>query len=41
VPTLRGKVSMKIPARHVERRTFRLPGYGMPRLKAAAPVTSW
>jgi DnaJ-class molecular chaperone len=33
VPTLRGKVSMKIPAGTSSGRTFRLPGYGMPRLK--------
>jgi DnaJ-class molecular chaperone len=34
VPTLRGKVSMKIPPRASSGRTFRLPGYGMPRGKA-------
>ena len=34
VPTLRGKVSMKIPPATSSNRTFRLPGYGMPRLKA-------
>ncbi len=33
VPTLRGRVSMKIPAATSSGRTFRLPGYGMPRLK--------
>jgi DnaJ-class molecular chaperone len=33
VPTLRGKVSMKIPPATSSNRTFRLPGYGMPRLK--------
>src|SRR5438874_2455255 len=33
VPTLRGKVSMKIPPATSSGRTFRLPGYGMPRLK--------
>jgi len=33
VPTLRGRVSMKIPAGTGSGRTFRLPGYGMPRLK--------
>jgi DnaJ-class molecular chaperone len=33
VPTLRGKVSMKIPPGMPSGRTFRLPGYGMPRLK--------
>ncbi len=34
VPTLRGKVSMKIPPGTSSGRTFRLPGYGMPRVKA-------
>jgi DnaJ-class molecular chaperone len=34
VPTLRGKVSMKIPPATSSGRTFRLPGYGMPRVKA-------
>lgn len=34
VPTLRGKVSMKIPAGTSSGRTFRLRGYGMPRPKA-------
>ena len=33
VPTLRGKVSMKIPATTSSGRTFRLPGYGMPSVK--------
>ena len=33
VPTLRGKVSMKIPPGTSSGRTFRLPGYGMPHLK--------
>lgn len=33
VPTLRGKVSMKVPTTTSSGRTFRLPGYGMPRLK--------
>ena len=33
VPTLKGKVSMKIPPGTGSGRTFRLPGYGMPRLK--------
>ena len=35
VPTLRGKVSMKVPPATSSGRTFRLPGYGMPRLKGA------
>jgi DnaJ-class molecular chaperone len=35
VPTLKGKVSMKIPPGTSGGRTFRLPGYGMPRLKGA------
>jgi DnaJ-class molecular chaperone len=34
VPTLRGRVSMKIPPGTGSGRTFRLPGYGMPRIKA-------
>jgi curved DNA-binding protein len=34
VPTLRGKVSMKVPAGTSSGRTFRLPGYGMPSPKA-------
>jgi len=34
VPTLRGKVAMKIPPATSSVRTFRLPGYGMPRVKA-------
>ena len=33
VPTLRGKVSMKVPPSTSSGRTFRLPGYGMPRVK--------
>ena len=33
VPTLRGRVSMKIPAGTSSGQTFRLPGYGMPRVK--------
>jgi DnaJ-class molecular chaperone len=33
VPTLRGKVSMKVPPGTSSGRIFRLPGYGMPRLK--------
>jgi DnaJ-class molecular chaperone len=33
VPTLRGRVAMKIPPGTSSGRTFRLPGYGMPRLK--------
>jgi DnaJ-class molecular chaperone len=33
IPTLRGKVSMKIPPATSSGRTFRLPGYGMPRLR--------
>lgn len=36
VPTLRGKVSMKIPPSTSSGRTFRLPGYGMPRLKGGS-----
>jgi DnaJ-class molecular chaperone len=34
VPTLRGKVSMKIPSETSSGRTFRLPGYGLPHVKA-------
>src|SRR5262249_35597286 len=34
VPSLRGKVSMKVPPATSSGRTFRLPGYGMPRPKA-------
>ena len=34
VPTLKGQVSMKIPSETSSGRTFRLPGYGMPHLKA-------
>src|SRR5206468_3275271 len=33
VPTLKGRVSMKIPPATSSGRVFRLPGYGMPRLK--------
>jgi len=33
VPTLKGKVSMKIPPGTGSGRTFRLPGYGIPRLR--------
>ncbi len=33
VPTLKGKVTMKIPAGTSSGRTFRLPGYGMPKVK--------
>jgi DnaJ-class molecular chaperone len=33
VPTLRGKVTMKIPPETSSGRTFRLPGYGVPRPK--------
>jgi molecular chaperone DnaJ len=33
VPTLKGQVSMKIPAETPSGKTFRLRGYGMPRLK--------
>ena len=33
VPTLKGQVSMKIPPETSSGRTFRLPGYGMPRLR--------
>jgi DnaJ-class molecular chaperone len=35
VPTLRGRVSMKIPPGTSSGRTFRLPGYGMPRAKGS------
>jgi DnaJ-class molecular chaperone len=31
IPTLRGKVSMKVPPATSSARTFRLPGYGMPK----------
>lgn len=34
VPTLRGKISMKIPPGTPSGRSFRLPGYGMPQLKS-------
>ena len=33
VPTLRGRVTMKIPPATSSGRTFRLPGYGMPRVR--------
>ncbi len=33
VPTLRGKVTMKIPPETTSGKTFRLPGYGIPHLK--------
>ncbi len=33
VPTLKGKVSMKVPPGTSSGRTFRLPGYGIPHLK--------
>ena len=33
VPTLKGQVSMKIPAETSSGKTFRLRGYGMPHLK--------
>jgi DnaJ-class molecular chaperone len=33
VPTLRGKVSMKIPPETSSGRAFRLPGYGLPHVK--------
>jgi DnaJ-class molecular chaperone len=33
VPTLKGKVSMKVPPATSSGRTFRLPGYGIPHLK--------
>ena len=33
IPTLRGKVSMKVPPATSSGRTFRLPGYGMPKPK--------
>jgi DnaJ-class molecular chaperone len=35
VPTLKGQVSMKIPAETSSGKTFRLPGYGMPQLKGS------
>jgi DnaJ-class molecular chaperone len=37
VPTFKGKVSMKIPPETSTGKTFRLPGYGMPRLKGGGP----
>ncbi len=33
VPTLRGRVTMKIPPETTSGKTFRLPGYGLPRLR--------
>jgi DnaJ-class molecular chaperone len=33
VPTLRGKVAMKVPPETSSGKSFRLPGYGMPRLR--------
>ena len=33
VPTLRGKVSMKVPPETASGRTFRLPGYGVPHVR--------
>ncbi len=33
VPTLRGKVTMKVPPETSSGKTFRLPGYGVPRLR--------
>jgi DnaJ-class molecular chaperone len=33
VPSLKGKVSMRVPPSTSSGRTFRLPGYGMPRVK--------
>jgi molecular chaperone DnaJ len=33
VPTLRGKVTMKVPPETSSGKTFRLPGYGFPRLR--------
>lgn len=35
VPTLKGEVSMRIPPETSSGKTFRLPGYGMPKLKGA------
>jgi DnaJ-class molecular chaperone len=35
VPTLKGRVSMKIPPETSSGRVFRLPGYGMPHLKGS------
>jgi DnaJ-class molecular chaperone len=35
VPTLKGRVSMKIPPATSSGRVFRLPGYGMPHLKGS------
>jgi molecular chaperone DnaJ len=36
VPTLRGKVTMKIPPETSSGKTFRLPGYGIPRLRGGS-----
>jgi len=33
VPTLRGKVTMKVPPETASGRTFRLPGYGVPHIR--------
>ena len=33
MPTLKGQVAMKIPPETSSGKTFRLPGYGMPRLR--------
>jgi DnaJ-class molecular chaperone len=35
VPTLRGKVTMRVPPETPSGKTFRLPGYGIPRAQAA------
>ncbi len=35
VPTLKGRVSMKVPSATSSGRTFRLPGYGMPRVRGS------
>ena len=35
IPTLRGRVSMKVPAGTSSGRAFRLPGYGMPKPRGA------
>jgi DnaJ-class molecular chaperone len=37
VPTLRGKVTMKIPPETSSGKTFRLPGYGLPRPRGGGP----
>lgn len=36
VPTVKGKVSMKVPAGTSSGRVFRLPGYGIPQLKGGS-----